>query len=62
MSEHRARVTPAWLTPKARRYVYRVANAALVVLVGYGLMTEEHALMWAGVLVPVLALADDNAG
>lgn len=60
MSEHRARILPKLLTPKARRYMYRVAIAGLALLVAYGVVSEDHALLWAGLLVPVLAIADDN--
>jgi len=60
MSEHRAGVTPSWLTAKARRYLYRVSIGAIAVAVGYGLITDEQGLLWLGLAAPVLAIADDN--
>lgn len=38
----------------ARLWLYGVAGAVLAVLVGYGLLTETEATLWAAVAVAVL--------
>ncbi|WP_052336341.1 phage holin [Nocardioides alkalitolerans] len=48
------------LTPAQRKYLYRVALALTAVLVGYGLLTGELALLWVGVFSAVLGVADRN--
>lgn len=64
MSEHRTpgRFTPAFLASFAsRRYLYRLGLAVIALLVGYGIVSEQHALLWVALLAPLLGLADDNA-
>lgn len=47
-------------SPRTRRYVYRVANAGLLVAVGYGVLTQEFAALWLLLANAVLGLADAN--
>lgn len=49
-----------YLTPELRKRIYELAVAGCAVAVGYGLLTSEEALLWLGVLVPVLGLARAN--
>jgi len=44
--------------PTVRRYLYRVANAAVGVLVIHGLVTGNQAAAWLILLNAVLGLAD----
>ncbi|WP_293785158.1 hypothetical protein [uncultured Aeromicrobium sp.] len=44
--------------PTVRRYLYRVGLAVIALLVGYGVITEQHALLWVALLAPLLGLAD----
>lgn len=48
------------LTPTVRRWAYRTGVAAIALLVGYGILEEEHALLWVALLAPLLGLADAN--
>lgn len=44
-----------------RAYVYRVATAASALLVGYGLLSEEKAVLWMGLVnAAVSGLAAKN--
>lgn len=49
-------------TPAVRAWIYGVAIAALPLLIGYGLLSETDAALWAAVvgaiLVPGLAFAN----
>lgn len=47
-------------SPKARRYLYRVGIAGVAVLVGYGIVSGEHAVLWTAALAAILGLADAN--
>ena len=49
-----------WFTARRRQYLYRVALAGIAVLVGYGVLSGEHAALWVALLAPVLGLADRN--
>lgn len=60
MSEHRKGRTARYLSPTFRRWLYGVALAGIALLVGYGVLTEDQGLLWAGLLVPVLGIALDN--
>lgn len=44
----------------ARRYLYRVGIAGVAVAVGYGLLTQEYAVLWVVLLGALLGLADAN--
>lgn len=35
---------------KYRAYIYRVATAAAAVAVGYGILTDDKATLWLGVI------------
>lgn len=48
-------------TVKTRRYLYRLGLSVVLVLFGYGLLSEDQAVLWVGVLAPLLGLADVNA-
>lgn len=43
-----------------RRYLYRVGIAGVAVAVGYGLLTQEYAVLWVVLLGALLGLADAN--
>lgn len=44
-----------------RAYIYRVATAASALLVGYGLLSEEKAVLWMGLVnAAVSGLAAKN--
>ena len=47
-------------SPAQRRYIYRVANAATLVAVGYGVLTGQEAALWGLLINAVLGLADAN--
>lgn len=51
-----------YLTPAVRKWIYGVALAALPLLIGYGVLDEANAALWAAligaILVPGLALAN----
>ena len=47
-------------SPAARRYIYRVVNAAVLVAVGYGVLSGEEAALWGLLVAAVLGLADAN--
>lgn len=47
-------------TPRQRRYVYRIANAALLIAVGYRVIDGETAALWLLLVSAVLGLADVN--
>ncbi|MEV8029628.1 hypothetical protein [Cellulosimicrobium funkei] len=51
-----------WLTPKVRKYVYRVATAALLVAGFYGLLSDGEVQVWTAFLgvALVTGLADVN--
>lgn len=44
--------------PRTRRYIYRVGVAGIAVLVGYGVLTQEYAVLWIALLAPILGMAD----
>ena len=48
------------LHPKFRKYLYRVANAGLLVAVGYGVLNGDAANLWLLLVNAVLGLADAN--
>ena len=48
------------LAPKTRKYVYKVANVALLVAVGYGVLEETKSALWLLLINAVLGLADSN--
>lgn len=43
-----------------RAYLYRVATAAGVVAVGYGLLTAAEVALWAGLVATLFALPAAN--
>lgn len=43
-----------------RRYIYGIATAALAVIAGYGILTAEQAMLWAGFAGAVTGLAYVN--
>ena len=45
---------------QTRKWIYRTANAALLVAVGYGLINGEESALWGLLLNAVLGLADAN--
>lgn len=47
-------------SPKARKYVYRIATAGLAVLGVYGLVSSEQAATWALLAAAVTGMADVN--
>lgn len=48
----------AWLNDERHRvYLYNVGLGVVALLVGYGVMAEEHALLWVGLLAPLLGVA-----
>jgi hypothetical protein len=47
-------------SPRQRQYIYRVGIAGIAVLVGYGVLSQEYALLWAALLAPVLGMADNK--
>lgn len=47
-------------TRTARRYIYRVASAALVVAAVYGFVNGEEAAAWLLVFAAVTGMADLN--
>ncbi|MDQ2624347.1 MAG: hypothetical protein M3Y20_04205 [Actinomycetota bacterium] len=51
-----------WLTPRRRRYIYRVTTAALVVAGFYGILGPEEVTAWTAFLAVALVtgLADAN--
>lgn len=50
------------IKPTHRRYLYRVANAALAIAVGYGLVNGDQSALWLLAINAVLGLADANVG
>lgn len=46
--------------PAGRRYLYRLGLAVVGLLVGYGFLAEERALLWVALLGPLLSLASAN--
>lgn len=47
-------------SPRVRRYLYRVGLASVPLLVAYGVVTQEYAVLWAAALGALLAVADAN--
>lgn len=48
----------AWLNDERHRvYLYDVGLAVVALLVGYGILAEEHAVLWVGLLAPLLGVA-----
>jgi hypothetical protein len=47
-------------SPSARRWIYNVANAGLLIAVGYGVFTGEEAALWGLLLNAVLGMAAVN--
>lgn len=54
------KLTPAWLTGRRRKALYRIGAAVCALLVGYGLFTAELALLWLGLGAALLGIAQDN--
>lgn len=51
-----------WVTYEpVRTYLYGVTGAVLVLLTGYGLMSDEKALLWANLTALVLVPAVEKA-
>ena len=51
-----------WLfSSTGRRYIYGVAIGIVVVLVGYGFLTDQQAALWTTLLTALLALAPATA-
>lgn len=48
------------INAKNRRYLYRVANAALAVAVGYQVIDGNTAALWLVLINALLGLADAN--
>lgn len=48
------------ISPVHRQYLYRLGLAVVAILVGYGMVSDEHALLWVALLGPLLGLADRN--
>lgn len=46
------------MTPRRRQYLYRLGIALLAVLVVYGIVNDQEAAVIAGLLAPLLGLAD----
>lgn len=44
----------------ARRWLYRVGNAALLVAVGYAVINGDQAALWGLLLNALLGMADAN--
>lgn len=38
-----------------RRYLYGISTALMPILVSYGLLTEQNAILWSSLIVQVLA-------
>lgn len=49
-----------WLTPRRRRWIYRLANTGLGVAVVYKLVDGEQAAAWLLLVNAALGLADAN--
>ena len=47
-------------SPKTRQWIYNIANAALLIAVGYGVVNGEQAALWGLLLNAVLGLAAAN--
>lgn len=51
--------------PQARRWVYGVALAVIPLLTAYGMISENHAPLWASllssILVPGLAISNTHS-
>lgn len=51
-------------SPTTRKYIYGIALALLPLLIAYGVLSEEHAPLWAAaigaVLVPGMAWANTD--
>lgn len=47
-------------SPAFRRWLYRVANAAVAVVVAYGVIDGNMAAMWLLLVNAILGLADAN--
>lgn len=45
------------LTPAVRKYIYGVANAVLMLAIGYQVITGEMAALWLVLINAVLGLA-----
>ena len=45
---------------RTRRYLYRVGIAAVPLIVAYGIVTQELAMLWSVAFGAVLAVADAN--
>lgn len=48
------------IAPVTRQYLYRVGIAGVLVLVGYGAVQDQHALLWTGLLGTLLGMAERN--
>ena len=48
------------LTPKTRRYLYRVSIAVLALAAFYGIITQDAVPVVTGLITAVLAVADVN--
>jgi hypothetical protein len=47
-------------SPSTRRWIYNVANAGLLITVGYGVFTGEQAALWGLLVNAVLGMAAAN--
>lgn len=54
------KITPGWLTQPRRRLAYRLGAAVAALLVGYGLLNGEEALLWLAIVAALLGIAQDN--
>jgi hypothetical protein len=44
-------------SPKVRQWIYNVLNAALLVLVGYGVLNDQEVALWLLLLNAALGMA-----
>lgn len=49
-----------FFTPSVRRYLYVVGLSLVTLLVGYGILSEEHILLWNIFLAALLGMAIGN--
>ena len=47
-------------SPGTRRWIYNVANAGLLIAVGYGVFTGDQAALWGLLVNAVLGMAAAN--
>ncbi|MFT4299312.1 MAG: hypothetical protein QM597_06740 [Aeromicrobium sp.] len=56
----RVRLTPTWLTPARRAWLYDIAAAVCALLAVYGVVTHDEAVAALGVLAALLRVAREN--